>query len=432
MKKLFAILLCIVMMLSMVACGGNQGNTENPNNNQGNAGVSNEQPKGEPTEEEQRAIGNYVAALDALDKFAETGSWANLSFDCQQFGVEYEGDNYIIEGAAAAEKYYELISNLGAMDKWVGTEYAVGETVNWDRQAVLDSFVIYKDMKLSENYTVYDPVGNTKNLSMNWYYDNDGKLEQVRWDSEIGERYPYSFVFNPIEVDPLRLMMEEYDHRAEPVFDADGKVTEVKIIGGGETMFLAKLTYGSNGKVSTASVTSAYGDNGTLTYSYDNQDRLTEVSFQGDNGLMGYVYYLNSYWDGRGEYCMAATKNFTYTYTYNTDGTVAKKEYTAYEDGKKNHVVVTQYSYDTNGWLASAVSEAEYNIAYSSGYLGEHMVVTDTYTFTCNTDGIPVAATITCGDFLLKTDNTVARNAEASKIEVECVYGDLYIYSPAK
>lgn len=432
MKKVLAILLCIVMMLSMVACGGNEDNNENPNNNQGNAGVSNDQPKGEPTEEEQRAIGNYVAALEALDKFAETGSWANLSFNCQDFGVAYEGDNYIIEGAAAAEKYYELISNLGAMDKWVGTEYAVGETVNWDRQSVLNSFKIYKDVKLNENYTFYDPVGNTENESIEWYYNTDGKLEEVRWDSQIGERYPYSFVFDPIETDPLHLMMEEDDHRAEFVFGTDGKTTEVKIIGGGETMFLAKLTYGGNGKVSTATVTSADGGNGTLTYSYDSKDRLAEVNFQGEGDMLGNVYYLNTYWGGHGEYHFESVYSFSYTYTYNADGTVATKEYVGYENDQKNHNVVTQYSYDANGNLTGAVCNKEYNIAVEEGYLCDHMVSTDTYTFTCNTDGIPVRATITCGDFLLKEDNSVARKAEASKIEVECVYGGLYVYSPAK
>lgn len=432
MKKLFAILLCIAMMLSMVACGGNQDNNETPNNDQGNAGVSNEKPTGEPTEEEQRAIGNYVAALEALDKFAETGSWANLSFNCQDFGVAYEGDNYIIEGAAAAEKYYELISNLGAMDKWVGTEYAVGETVNWDRQSVLDSFVIYENVKLSENYTYYDPVGNTDNGAIEWRYNTNGELSQVRWDSKIGERYPFSFVFDPIEIDPLHLMMEEYDHRAEPVFGADGKATEVKIIGGGETMFLAKLTYGSNGKVSVATVTSADGGNGTLTYAYDNQNRLTEVKFQGDEYMPGNVYYLNTYWDGYGEYHFEAVYGFSYTYTYNADGTVATKEYAVYENGQKNHNVITQYSYDANGNLTSAICNKEYNMVLGGGFLWDHMVSTDTYTFTCDTNGVPVAVTISCGDFLIKADNSVARKAEASKIDVECVYGNLYVYTPAK
>lgn len=426
MKKVLAILLCIVMMLSMAACGGNQGNTENPNNNQGNAGVSNEQPKGEPTEEEQRAIGNYVAALEALDKFAETGSWANLSFDCQQFGVEYEGDNYIIEGAAAAEKYYELISNLGAMDKWVGTEYAIGETVNWDRQSVLDSFKIYKDVKLTENYTYYDPVGNTEDGEIAWHYNTDGKLEQVRWDSTIGEKYHlYSFVFDPIEIDPLHLMMDEYDHRAEPVVGADGKVTEVKIIGGGETMYLANLTYGSNGKASAATVTAADGDKGTLTYSYNDQSQLVEVSFS-SNGLTGNVYYAEE----NGSRCLYGSDSFTYTYTYNTDGTVATKTYAGYSQWSTDpvHSVVTEYSYDTTGNLTGAISKSNYNLQPSSSN-DYPFVFTDTYTFTCDEQGRPVLVTIISTD-IVRSD-TYTQPTETPKIEVECVYGDLYVYSPA-
>lgn len=429
MKRVLAILLCIVMMLSMVACGGNGDNSGNLNDNQGNVGTPNgdEKPKGEPTEEEQRAIGNYVAALEALDKFAETGSWANLSFDCQQFGVEYEGDNYIIEGTAAAEKYYELISNLGAMDKWVGTEYAVGETVNWDRQSVLDSFVVYKDVKLSENYTFYDPVGNTENGSIAWYYNTDGKLEQVRWDSTIGEKYHlYSFVFDPIEIDPLHLMMEEYDHRAEPVVGADGKVTEVKIIGGGETMFLANLTYGSNGKVSAATVTAADGDKGTLTYSYNDQSQLVEVSFS-SNGLVGNVYYVEE----NGTRWLCASDSFTYTYTYNADGTVATKTYLGYDQWHSDpvHSVITEYSYDATGNLTGAISKRNYNLQPSSSN-DYPFLFTDTYTFTCDEQGRPVLATITSTD-IVRSD-TYTQNTETPKIEVECVYGDLYVYSPAK
>jgi len=427
MKKLFAILLCIAMMLSMVACGGNQDNSETPNNDQGNAGVSNEKPTGEPTEEEQRAIGNYVAALEALDKFAETGSWANLSFNCQDFGVAYEGDNYIIEGAAAAEKYYELISNLGAMDKWVGTEYAVGETVNWDRQSVLDSFVIYENVKLSENYSYYDPAGNTESGEIAWYYNTDGKLEQVRWDSTIGEKFHlYSFVFDPIETDPLRLMMAEYDHRAEPVFGADGKVTEVKIIGGGETMFLAKLTYGSNGKVSAAAVTDADGRKGTLTYTYNDQKQLVEVSFSGD-GLTGNVYY----WEENGTRGVYGSDSFTYTYTYNADGTVATKTYTGYSQWYTDPVffAATEYSYDAAGNLSGAACKSNFNTQSSSSN-DLPFLFTDTYTFTCDDQGRPVFATITSTD-IVRSDS-FTQPTKTPKIEVECIYGDLYVYTPAK
>ncbi len=427
MKRVLAILLCIVIMLSMVACGGNQGNTENPNNNQGNAGVSNEQPKGEPTDEEKNAIGCYSEAVDALEKFAETGSWANLSFDCQKFGVEYEGDNYIIEGTAAAQKYYELIESLDVVDKWVGSEYLSQFAGNWDRQAVLDSFVIYKDVKLSENYTFYDPVGNTENGSIAWYYNTDGKLEQVRWDSTIGEKYHlYSFVFDPIEIDPLHLMMEEYDHRAEPVVGADGKVTEVKIIGGGETMFLANLTYGSNGKVSAATVTAADGDKGTLTYSYNDQSQLVEVSFS-SNGLVGNVYYVEE----NGTRWLCASDSFIYTYTYNADGTVATKTYLGYSQWYTDpvHSVVTEYSYDATGNLTGAISKRNYNLqsSLSNDY---PFLFTDTYTFTCDEQGRPVLAMITSTD-IVRSD-TYTQNTETPKIEVECVYGDLYVYSPAK
>ncbi len=428
MKKVLAILLCIVMMLSMAACGGNQDNGGNLNNDQGNAGVpnGNEQLKGEPTDEEKNAIGCYSEAVDALEKFAETGSWANLSFDCQKFGVEYEGDNYIIEGTAAAQKYYELIESLDVVDKWVGSEYLSQFAGNWDRQAVLDSFVIYKDVKLSENYTVYDPVGNTENLAINWYYDADGKLVEVRWDSEIGEKYPYSFVFDPIEIDPLHLMVQEYDHRAEPVYGADGKITEVKVIGGGETMFLSKLTYGSNGKVSVATVTAADGNNGTLTYSYDSQDRLTEVSFQSDNDMWGYVYYAT---EGSSE-LRYGSKKFTYAYTYNADGKVAKKEYLGYTlYDELDHSVVTEYSYDAAGNLAGAISKRDYVMAPVT-HSDKTTSFTDNYVFTCNAQGTPVSATITSSD--ITYNNSYTEPSENPKIEVECVYGDLYVYSPAK
>lgn len=428
MKKLLAILLCIVMMLSMVACGGNQDNNETPNNDQGNAGVSNEKPTGEPSDEEKNAIGLYSEAVDALNAFAEDGVWANLSFDCQKYGVDYEGDEYILYGAAAAEKYYEFIANSTVVDKWVGSDYLAQFYGNWDRQSVLDSFVIVEDVKLSENYTVYDPVGNTKNLEMTWQYDAEGKLGDIRWDSEIGERYQYAFVFDAIEVDPLHLLMQEDDHRAEPVYDAAGKVTELKVIGGGETMYLGTISYDSNGKVSSATVTSAYGDKGTLTYSYNDQNQLIEVSYQSDN-LAGNVYYENSNWEGYGEKDLYSSSSFTYTYTYNADGKVATKTYSGYSQWDSSvHSVVTEYSYDAAGNLAGAVCERKYNSQSNQSDV-RPCTIKDTYTFACDAQGNPVSVTINCGDAVYES---YTKNSESSKIEIECVYGDLYIYNPAK
>jgi hypothetical protein len=232
-----------------------------------------------------------------------------------------------------------------------------------------------------------------------------------------------------VEVDPLHLMMWEDDYRAEPVYGADGKVTEVKIIGGGETMYLGKLTYGSNGEVSTATVTNAYGDKGTLNYSYNDQNQVVEISFTGE-GLQGSTYYTNTYWEGYGEKTHYVCDSFTYTYTYNSDGTVATKTFLGYSQWNSGATdsVVTEYTYDAAENLSGAVCTRNYNMQSTNS--DERALFTDTYTFTCDAQGTPVFATITSSDIAHGGSNT--EPTETPKIEVECVYSNLYVYNPAK
>ena len=271
--------------------------------------------------------------------------------------------------------------------------------------------------KVGEKYTVYDPVGNTKELEVQWRYNTDGTVEQIRWDSEIGERYQYAFVLNPIETDPLHLIMMEDDHRAEFTYNTDGTVSEVKVIGGGETMYLGVISYDVTNKVSSATVTSAYGDKGTLTYSYNEQDQLVEVSFS-STSLTANAYYTNDYWDGHGTKSWYVSNSFTYTYTYNADGTVATKTYLGYDlwSSEAIHSVVTEYSYDAAGHLSGAVCKRNYEIA--GGVPGFSM--TDNYAFTCDAQGTPISVTITCGD--VTVNNSYVESSEVSKIVIESVY----------
>lgn len=431
MKKLFAILLCIAMMLSMVACGGNQDNGENLNDNQGNVNApnENEQSNGDPSEEESWEISYYISAMEALNKFAESGDLDSLWFAYARYGMEPQNGVEDVWGSDALKEYYNLIKTLDAVDKWGGTAATEGTTgINWNRQEVLDRFDVVENVKLAEIYTVYDPVGNTTNLEMNWSYQADGTLSGIRWDSYIGERYQHAFVFNPIEIDPLHLMMLEDESGATLVYDDAGKLAEVKIMGGGETKFLGKLTYGDNGKVSSATVTSAYGEKGTLSYSYDAQDRLTEVSYSSEN-LAGNVYYTNTYWEGYGEKDLYGSSSFTYTYTYNADGKVATKTYSGYSQWDNSvHSVVTEYSYDATGNLSGAVCERKYNSQSNQSDI-HPCTIKDTYTFVCDAQGNPVSATINCGDALYEGYTDIC---ESPKIEIECVYGNLYSYNPAK
>ncbi len=441
MKKLFAILLCIAMMLSMVACGGNEddkkdhdnkkehNHNENIDNDFGNVNApnENEQFNGDPSEEESWEIGYYVSAMEALNQLAESGDLDSLWFAYARYGMEPKDGVTDVWGSDAAKEYYNLIKSLDAVDKWGGTAATEGTTgINWNRQEVLDSFLVVENVKLGEKYTVYDPVGNITNLEMNWSYQADGTLTGIRWDPDIGERYQHAFVFNPIEVDPLHLMMWEDESGATLVYDDSGKLTEVKI-NGYETKFLGKLTYGINGKVSTATVTDADGDNGTLTYSYNDQNQLVEVSFS-SNGLTGNVYYTNDYWEGYGTRSWYGSDSFTYTYTYNADGTVATKTYSGYSQWYSGlvHSVVTEYSYDTAGNLSGAVCERKYNLQSDQSDV-RPCTIKDTYTFVCDAQGNPVSVTINCGDALYES---YTENSESPKIEIECVYGDLYSYNP--
>ena len=113
MKKLFAILLCIAMMLSMVACGGNQDNNESQNTTQNNWVENDETTIAQPTAEEWAAIDQYRDIMQKLDAYAEDGY---ICVDYADFGIAGDSESIFGNDALALFHLLFLSASLGHTD----------------------------------------------------------------------------------------------------------------------------------------------------------------------------------------------------------------------------------------------------------------------------------------------------------------------------
>ena len=170
MKKLLSLLLALVMMMSLCACGETDDYDDDEDRDeiveedddkkddgkfpfwgdkddedQGDTGdgdvevppINLPEPSVpvEPTSEEWEEIYDYSQIVSTLNNYVE---YQTIMYDPVDFGLE--GD--IVFDAEALSAYYAMLQDLDAVDKWAGTEYANDETVNWNRQEVLDSFTV--------------------------------------------------------------------------------------------------------------------------------------------------------------------------------------------------------------------------------------------------------------------------------------------------
>ena len=213
MKKLIAIVLSFLMALSMAACGRDANPVEEDPKPQEMV-VFQEEPKSEPvqeepiqeepTEEELDALRQYSLVMEELQEFVDSGEvWVSY----EKFGEEGDTDTAI--GQKGLDLLYNKLTELEAVDKWVGTQWTQ-EDINWDRQAVLDSFVVIEDVTLRETKTYVDFIGNeTDDVWKNeWDYDTNGAVSGSTdygaymdrddfWFYDTFTQQPFSGVINP-------------------------------------------------------------------------------------------------------------------------------------------------------------------------------------------------------------------------------------------
>lgn len=407
MKKLFALLLCVVMMLTMAACGGEAGNIS--------------VPKGEPTEEEIAAIGYYETAMKRLNEYVEKGG---IAFRYAEFGIERTQE--YVNGQKAIAEYYNLLSGLDVVDKWVGTEYTANTEINWDRQAVLDSFSVVEGVLLDGTYTELRNGEPTETSMANMIqYDENGKV--LSFSNAIYRKDIWEVINDPSTY--LGISNSDRDNWT-PEYDEDGKITKLvrsyTTVSSGESKTVNEtrtFTYDASGNRIKEHLKTAKWDI-DYTYTYDNAGQLTQISWNrtGDTEILLTIDYI---YDNTGNLIRTVEKNpqrdsdgeatilneTTSEYTYNNAGLlITKTEYIVHMEKGISSTKDSQYS----GW---AIGWEE----------------TNTYRYSYNEAGQLQTKEITYGDKYSYSGDSAGKVSPSSveSEKYEYIFGNYYIYTPA-
>lgn len=400
MKKVLATLLSIAMLLSLAACGGEKATEK----------------KTEPTEEDLAAIGYYEKAINALDRYAETGG---LAFIYADFGMESKEE--YVNGQKALAEYYQLLTNLENVDQWVGTQYITNTDINWDRQAVLDSFVVVEGVFVDGTYTEKRPESEPTitSLADKIQYNQDGTVASFAhaiYQEDIWE-VPYA----------PTIYTRDAGAAWTPEYDEAGRI--VKLVNSsrdtatGELVIKAtrSFTYDAEGKRIQENLKTQYWDIDYM-YSYDDAGRLVQLSWNED-----------------------PQKNLTIDYTYDETGKLIRTvEKVPQRDSDGNFTILSEttceYTYDDSGLL---VGRSECGVHMEQGVSGlkdsqypgwaVSWERTDLYSYTYDAMGRLQTKTKTYGDTYDYLGEG-AGEAEPYSIETETyeyVFGDYYFYTPA-
>lgn len=407
MKKLISLLVCIGIILSFAACDKKDNNTSTseptsaPTSPSGNPGTDNDNqdniPTTAPNNSEKNALTRYAKIVETLTTCENTDD------------IIYSGGGKTYYGSEAIGMYYNELLSLESVDKWIGTAWGTNYGVNQNRQELLDQFTMIKDVLLDENYSIIMASGDKETIEkyLSWEYQQDGSVSCVQWNIYGKEdKYP-SFVFDPMDHDPLQIVCR-YNDYAKLSYDENGRISQISIIGDvydedsmwnttkGQSLLILP-TYDNNGNFLNIQTISSSGAGVAMTFSYDSNNRLTKIE-------------------------CADIDNGEYAYTYDSNRNVICVENTIFRlpDLTPELYMKADYTYDSENKLVSAV------ITQTVDY---DKTITCTYTYTHDENGRPITAYIRYG-YILSENGEIAGLSQVSEIEVTRTYGDFYLFTP--
>ena len=374
MKKLFCMILALIMVLSLCACGQkNPSNNNNANNQTENNGNG---TSGEPSEEIQKMMNKYDVFATKLKAYAN-----DEEIYC------YISDNEELVGGEALTYIYKQLSDMEELDAWYGTQWMPKDDpkIEWNRQKLLAGFSVQKDLLLKQSCVITTQTEDTEtfNNAYVWEYNPDGTIAKVSFVDML-----YTTLY-PFQLDiPSHLLYTQNRSGKDYfesicsisfVYDENGKLTKVKRHATTEeqTRDLINLELDADGKMISAQSVNEDGSKKNYTFTYDAQGRLIREE---STAAVSYTY------NEKGQLLRAEGGNLSYKYTYDAGGKLTKVEYR----NTKNKMVEVTFTYDDQGRPATTT--------YSEGY------------------------------FPLNHGQTL----DFSKVEFQYVYGDYYTYAPAK
>ncbi len=412
MKKLMTLVLALVMVLTLAACGSNkyakyesinqkldagdyegaiaeivamyeaaQGNQGNEGNDENQGG--DEQPE-RPTDEESNLLRVYRDMVYTLNDYVEDGS-ASVWFEEKSY-YNNEVLEYISEQLAAMESIDKWLQKEGFAAEWFGEE------INCDRQGILAGISKVEGVLLKQVTTTTDNMGNvTTYTDGQWEYDTKGRVVRASGrNSLVTPSKDYWYWGYPLTV----------------AYSEDGRISQLKAGWGDKVDFLADPMYDDAGNLVTLNIKTNNGE-WQDTYVYDSQGRVIEYHRPSDR------------------YSLQVDSFHHYYYTYDDAGRVSR-QVRKYELGC-DYEEITTYIYDDAGNLSGISWEeirsySQETISYitredhiQSVYDGQGRLVSFTYT--------PGAG--------MSDEGVVSKPDYTTKV-VENIYGDYYFYTPVQ
>lgn len=382
MKRLLAILLCLVMVLLMAACnqeesqpqdeGGNAPSVETP------APVETAAPDEEPSDEEREMIYKFRGIVQELDYYTENGHFEKgFVYSCKghQGCHEYSLSWTTIATQWALSYCYDQLQSMSAVDKWAGSQWAQDRELTINRQEILAKFTVLEDKFIRTTYRYLDALGQ---YTDDGYPQGDLYLEYDEQGRIIKECSFYPSIYQSIA------RYADQSH-ALYTYNPDGTIATIDV---GPDVLIpgcdaeARLTpvYDANGNIATLSYLDAQGGEGSSEFTYDEQGRLISV------------HSTIPQYDGR-------LKETVWTYTYDASGNLIEEEI------KEPNLmpILYLYVYDADNRLISVTEQKPRNGDYST-------------TFTYDDAGRIIACDIE------QRDNAIQHH--------DYFYGDFYIYNP--
>lgn len=397
MKKTVSLILALTTAFSLCACGKSAADSATIQDATGNANLTDQSiPTAPPTAEEAALLRDYAYAL-------------------QQLETLYDMDNDQLK------EHYALIKTADVVDKYAGTKYAADYDIsNWNRQSVLDRFVVIEDVMLDADFKNVDFVGNEKVYDdiLAWNYNEVGQQNWIfydyKWDYHKFPTYVWDVPFDPAEIfNPGDSVERDYDET--------GKLTQIRYLEYDDVLAKGTPEYDVEGRLVRLDMISSQGKQFDIRYAYNDRGQVTEIDT---------VFFSDVVYDRIG------IRRIVYKYTYDADGKMICREYCMYdEDGTTSISVTREYTYNNEGLLVSAVEKEVYY-----GQLANYGA-TDQIQYVHDEKGRVKTITVSLGDELYLSVRggedqgkvgTVYTEAEYEKSIVEFVYGDYYIYNPAQ
>ena len=439
MKKWIALALVCVVALSLCACGGKidektqekldlyekyqeyiqlfeQENYEellkritalNDGQQNGTEPPQEGGPEPEIPTESTGADGLTAGEQAVLDAYAQI--YAELQREHFSRWHDEEADIYYAGEVARTfwyEKYYRELQSLdlSVIDKYLGTEVLSGD-VDWDYAKLLSRFTILEDVPLFQLSSTVDRMGNEKSEIYAWIYADTGLIRYEEYMAS-GRK------FEMIPSDPMNLFASNTE-KADHIYDADGRPVQRKHYNNsGDVVYLVDIFYDDAGNKIKETVQCNWGQ-ADIIYTYDDQNRLTQLSYPDQLGTN--------------------TQKNVITYTYDDRGNLLRADKTITYYGPIVAYESDVYTYDGSGKLVSGVHTRQNLWNGAMDTQSE-----DHYTFRCDDQGRILFAEVAFGDTCYVSgspngsEGNVANNATYVSGTFEFVYGDYVCFSLEK